>query len=143
MGIGSLQFRLHPEATPSRKPQYSIVIDGTELVTSSVLQDDIEYLLAHCEGLSVPGKRLDVLFTQASPFSVSVQNRDGALLLRISDNFDGGVLEEPVDFPVLRAAICGFVEELVARPGMDPAARSGLLEALGRFRAWPGPVLRN
>jgi len=143
MAIGSLQFRLHPQEHARPLTAYSIVIDGTELVTSSVLQDDFEYLLSRHEQMAVPGMRLDVLFTGATPFSVSIVNRHGSLLLRISDSFDGGVLEEPVDFSVLKTALAAFVDEFLGRPGLDAAVRAALGEALERFRAWQGPSFKG
>jgi hypothetical protein len=142
MGIGSLEFRLLPEAHPHRRPAYSIVIDGGEFVTSSFLLDDIEHLLGKFEDIALPQKKFDLLFTGASPFSVSITGLGGSLLLRISDNFDGGVLEEPVDPSLLKTALAEFIEDFLGRPGPDAAVQTRLREALGRFRAWPGPVLR-
>jgi hypothetical protein len=143
MGILSLKFRLHPEAHPRQRPVYSMVIDGAEFVTSSSLLDDFEHLLAKFEELAVPQNRFDLLFTGASPYSVAVIGRGGDLLLRISDGFDGGVLEEAVDFTLLRTALAGFIEEFLGRPGLDAPSQNRLGEALGRFRAWPGPVPRG
>lgn len=143
MAIGSLVFRIRPGEQTGPRTSYSIDIDGTEFVSSSVLADDFSYLLAHGDEMAVPGKRLDVLFTGASPYSVAVVNRDGSLFLRIMDNFDGGVLDEPVDHSVLRTALAAFIEEFLDRPGTDPEIVAALRVALGRFRDWPGPAVRG
>jgi hypothetical protein len=143
MGIGSLELWLQRDAFSHRRPTYSLVIDGGEFVTSSFLQDDIEHLLSNFEKMAIPGKRFDLLFTGAVPFSVSIMNRGGALLLRISDNFDGGVIEESVDFTLLKTALAAFIEDFLGRPELDAPLRANLREALGRFRAWPGPLLKK
>ena len=143
MGIGSLEIRLHPQEHPHRRPSYSLTIDGAQFVTSSFLLDDTDHLLGRYEELALPGNRFDLLFTGASPYSVSIINRGGALLLRISDNFDGGVLEEQVDFTVLKTALAAFMEDFLGRPGLDAQSRNRLREALVHFRAWPGPVLKD
>jgi hypothetical protein len=143
MGIGSLELRLQPDALSQLRPTYSLVIDGGEFVTSSFLQDDIEHLLGKFEEMAITQKRFDLLFTGAVPFSVSTIDDGGALLLRISDNFDGGVLEEPVDFSVLKTALAAFIEDFLGRPELDAPLRANLREALGRFRAWPGPLFKK
>jgi len=143
MAIGSLRFRIHPGEPTGPMTRYSIEIDGTEFVSSSVLAEDFRYILDHCDEMAVPGKRLDILFSGASPFSVAVVNRDGSLFLRISDNFDGGVLDEPVEPLVLRAALAAFIEGFLDRPGQDPEWVAGLRGPLARFRDWPGPAVRG
>ena len=139
MGIGSLELRLQREVLSHRRPTYSIVIDGQEFVTSSFLLDDIEHLLSKFGDMAIPGSRFDLLFTGAVPFSVSIIDRGGTLVFRISDDFDGGVLEEPVDFTLLKTALAAFIEDFLGRQELDIPLRTRLREALGRFRAWPGP----
>jgi len=143
MGIGSLAIRLPQQSRPAGRQTYSIVIDSKEFLTSSSLLDDIDHLLARYEDMAVPGARFDLLFTSAGPYSASIHNRGGALLLRISDSFDGGVLEEIVDFIVLRQALAGLIGEFLGMRWLDAAVTARLTEALGRFSAWPGPVLRR
>jgi hypothetical protein len=143
MGIGKLQIRLHRDGPPLPRPTYSLEIDGGEYVTSSFLLQDIGHLMTGFGDMGVSGKRFDLFFTGADPFSISIINRDGTMVLRITDNFDGGVLEEALDLTLLKAALAAFIEDVLGRPGIDDDARCRLREGLDRFRAWPGPGLRK
>ena len=139
MTISRLQFRLASELSDS-KTTFKIIIDGREYITACFLIDDILNLLHRYTELAEEGRKLDLFFSNASPFSMSISYRGGTHYLRLSDNFDGGILEDRVSFIALKSAISDFISEVLDHFGRNQFMREELRSGLQQFNDWPGPA---
>jgi hypothetical protein len=138
MSIVRLGFELAPGGS-GRKRFFRIIIDGREYVTGCFLAEDLANLARRYPELASEGKRFDLFFSNAGPFSVSVFRRGGELYLRISDSFDGGVLEDGVGFDELRSALLGLMEAVARLPSTEARSRSDIESGMAGLRAWAGP----
>jgi hypothetical protein len=138
MTIRRLAFEPAPGGT-GRKTVLRLLIDDGEYVTACFLAEDLVNFAGRYTELADEGKRFDLFFSNAGPFSVSVTRRGAALYLRLSDSFDGGVFEDDVPFDVLRTALLGLMEAVARLPAADERSRNDLLRGIAAFRAWPGP----
>jgi hypothetical protein len=140
MSISRLAFEPMPGAS-GNKMMFKIRIDDREYVTGCFLGDDLVNLVKRFDEISVDGSRFDLFFSNASPFSVSVACRGKELYLRISDNFDGGVLEDRVAFTAFKFALIDLMEAVLGFPSVDPFLREALSAGLADFGTWRGPVI--
>lgn len=139
MPISRLAFEPVPGAS-GKKTMFKIRIDDREYVTACFLADDLVNLVKRFNEISVEGSRFDLFFSNAGPFSVSVACRGKELYLRISDSFDGGVLEDRVAFTALKIALIDLAEAVLGFPSLDPFLREELSTGLPELRGWRGPV---
>jgi hypothetical protein len=139
MGIGRLSFSLVPGPSGPRT-SFRILVDGREYLTSCFLLDDLLNLFRRYSELGEEGRRFDLFFSNSEPYSVSVTRRGRAVYLRISDNFDGGVLEQSVAFRALRTALEDLAAEALGKIKTEPGARDKLRRGLEELRRWSGPL---
>lgn len=135
-----IAFSLEGADLSAPRPSFKVIVDESEFVTSCALADDIAHLLDRFTEMAGEGSRFDLFFSGAYPYSVSVLRRDGGHYLRITDNFDGTVLEEWVRLGDLRAALVDFVDEWLSGAGRGMPAEAGMRENLRKLREWPGPT---
>ncbi len=139
MSIGRIAFALTPGGT-GEKAVLRLQIDDAEYLTACFLADDLANLVRRFPEMDEDGRRFDLFFSNAGPFSVSVTRRGRELYLRISDSFDGGVLEDSVPFAMLRAALADLVAEVLRAPGLEDSRRRELSDGLPALRDWRWPV---
>ena len=137
MGIDRFSLRLAPGRSGEKIP-FRVIIDGREYATSCLLLDDLLSFFGRFRELGEEGRRLDLFFSSAEPYSVSVTRRGGALYLRISDNFDGGILEQGIELRALAAAVEQLAAEALERVKMDQTKREGLRHGIEDLRRWSG-----
>ncbi len=118
----------------------SIQIDDAEYRTACFLAEDLVRSVSRFREMDEEGKRFDLFFSNAVPFSVSVTRRGPALYLRISDSFDGGVFEESVPLEKLRGALADLAGAVLRAPGTDEQERRALADGLPALVAWRRPV---
>jgi len=136
---GSITFTLVRADLSAPRQHFKVMVDGTEFVTSCALLEDIAHILSHYTDMAEEGKRFDLFSTNTSPYSVSVTRMEGLFYLRMTDNFDGNILEERVRFDALRGALERFIEETLSKNPKGVPDEDGLRDRLKRFREWPGP----
>jgi len=139
MSIGRLAFSLVPGGS-GPKTMFKMMIDDREYVTGCFLADDLVNLVKRFTEIAEEGRRFDLFFSNASPFSVSISCRGPDLYIRLSDSFDGGVLEDRVAFTALKFALADLAESLLRGGSVDPSLREELEKGLADFRQWRGPV---
>lgn len=139
MSIGRIAFALAPGGSGART-MFVIKIDDREYVTGCFLADDLVHLVKRFPEIAEEGRRFDLFFSNASPFSVALHRRGPDIYLRISDSFDGGILEDSVAFFALRSAILDLMEAVLRLPSVDPFLRGELEKGMAAFREWRGPV---
>jgi hypothetical protein len=139
MSISRLAFSLVPGGSGPKK-MLKMRLDDRDYVTGCFLADDLVHLVKRFAELDEEGRRFDLFFSNASPFSVSVTRRGPDLYVRISDNFDGGILEDRVAFAALKGALIDLQEAVLRLQSVDPLVREQLEKGLAGFRQWQGPV---
>ena len=139
MTIGRLAFSPAPGGNGDRA-FLRIQIDEAEYLTACFLGDDLANLVRRFPEMAEEGRRFDLFFSNASPFSVSVTRRGPELYLRVSDSFDGGVFEDRLGFETLRGALAGLVEAVLRAPGTGEDWRRALAEGLPALENWRWPV---
>jgi hypothetical protein len=139
MSISRLAFALVPGGSGA-KTMFKIKIDDREYLTGCFLADDLVNIVKRYPEITANGSHFDLFFSNASPFSVSVSCRGNDLYVRISDSFDGGVLEDRVAFTALKFALIDLMEAVLRIPSVDPFLCEELENGLLGFRQWQGPV---
>lgn len=138
-GAGIAFILLRADLSAPRQ-QFKVAVDGTEYLTSCALLEDIAHILSHYADLAEEGKRFDLFSTNTDPYAVSVIRRDGLLYLRMTDNFDGNILEERVGFDALKDALTRFSGEFLSRAAGRVPGEEDLQKGLKTFRDWSGPA---
>ena len=139
MSISRLAFALVPGGSGS-KTMFKIQIDDREYLTGCFLADDLVNIVKRVPEVTEEGRRFELFFSNSDPFSVSVSARGNDLYLRISDSFDGGVLEDRVAFTALKFALLDLMEAVLRLPMLDPFLREELASGLVDVRQWRDPV---
>lgn len=136
---GSITFTLVRADPSAQRQHFKVGIEGAEYATSCALLEDIAHLLSHYTDLAEEGKRFDLFSTNTAPFSISVIRKDGLFYLRMTDNFDGNILEERVSIGALRDALARFIDKELSSLATGLPDEKGLRDGLKRFRDWPVP----
>jgi hypothetical protein len=139
MTIGRLEFSLASGGKGDRAV-LRIRVDDAEYLTACFLSEDLVKLVRRFREMGEEGRRFDLFFSNASPFSVSVTRRGPELYLRISDSFDGGVFEDRLPFEMLRGALAALAEAVLLAGGMGEDRRRELAEGLPALKEWRWPV---